>query len=94
MRFILIICLAIAECIFGTEPYETLDAISLQRQWRPLKKRESIEASNEESNIYHSLTFDPPNIQQSEQQPLHYNANVQSSTSGVANVVNQQSVRI
>lgn len=93
-QLVLIVCLAIARQIFGTQVYET-PSDSSQQQWQPWKNEDSIQASNGEQDKYHPVMFDTPGTQQKEsQQQLFYNANIQSSVSGVADVVNQQSVRI
>lgn len=92
-QFILIACLAIAKEIFGTQVYETPSYSS--QQWQPLKNQDSIQAPNEEQEQDTSgpVTFDTSDTQQKESQSF-YSANIQSSGSGVANVVGQQSVRI
>lgn len=93
-QFVLIACLAIARQIFGTQVYET-PSDSSQQEWQPWKNEDSIQTSNGEQDKYRPVTFDTSDTQQKEsQQQLFYNANIQSGASGVADVVNQQSVRI
>lgn len=89
-QFILIACLAIANQALCTQVYETPSDSS---QWQPWKSQDSIQVSNEEQEKYHPVTFDAPDTQQKESQPLVYNANIQSGASGVAEVLNEQSVR-
>ncbi|KAL0099124.1 hypothetical protein PUN28_020282 [Cardiocondyla obscurior] len=91
-QFVLIACLVIAQQIFGTQVYET-PSDSSQQQWQPWKNQDLAEASNVEQNKYRPVTFDDvPDTQQKESQQPFYNANIQSSTSGVADVVSQQSI--
>ncbi|XP_036148082.1 uncharacterized protein LOC118644183 [Monomorium pharaonis] len=92
-QFILIACLAIARQVLGTQVYETPNDSS-QQEWRPWKNDDSIETPKGEQEKYRPVTFDGPDAQQkeSQQQPLFYNANIQSGASGVADVVSQQSV--
>jgi len=90
-QFVLIACLAIAKEVFGTQVYETPNDSS-QQQWQPWKNQDSIQTSNGDQEKYHPITFDASDTQQKEtQQPLLYNANIQSGSSKVANVVGQQS---
>ncbi|KMQ96879.1 serine proteinase stubble [Lasius niger] len=88
-QFILIACLAIANQALCTQVYETPSDSS---QWQPWKSQDSIQVSNEEQEKYHPVTFDAPDTQQKESQPLVYNANIQSGASGVAEVLNEQSI--
>ncbi|XP_018401853.1 PREDICTED: uncharacterized protein LOC108779021 [Cyphomyrmex costatus] len=92
MKFVLIACLAIAREVFGTQVYETPSDSS--QQWQPWKNQDFNQASNEEQDKRHLVTFDNPDTpQQREPQSLSlYNANIQSSGSGVANIVGQQSI--
>lgn len=91
-KFVLIACLAIAREVFGTQVYETPSDSS--QQWQPWNQ-DFNQASNEKQEKRDFVTFDNPDTsQQKETQSLLYNANIQSSGSGVANIVGQQSVRI
>jgi len=72
--------------------YET-PSDSSQQQWQPWKNQDLVEASSVEQSKYRPVTFDDvPDTQQKESQQPFYNANIQSSTSGVADVVSQQSI--
>lgn len=95
-KLVLVVCLAIAREIFGTQVYET-PSDSLQQQWQPQqwKNQDSIKAPSGEQEKYQPITFDASDAQQKEtQQSLFYNANIQSGASGVADAVGQQTVRI
>ncbi|XP_025986900.1 uncharacterized protein LOC105197529 isoform X2 [Solenopsis invicta] len=91
-QFILIACLAIARQVLGTQVYETPNDSS--QQWQPWKNQDLIETPKGEQETYQPLKFDGSNdAQQKEsQQPLFYNANIQSGASGVADVVSKQSI--
>ncbi|KYM86047.1 Serine proteinase stubble [Atta colombica] len=90
-KFVLIACLAIAREVFGTQVYETPSDFS--QQWQPWNQ-DFNQASNEKQEKRDFVTFDNPDTSQQKetQQPLLYNANIQSSGSGVANIVGQQSI--
>jgi hypothetical protein len=92
-RFILIACLIIAAetLTINTQIHETPKD---SQQWQPWKNQDSIQAASVEQEKYHPVTFEDSDAQKDSQQPLIYNANIQSSASGVAEVFNQQSVKI
>lgn len=88
-QFILIACLTIARQALGTRVYDTSISDSSQ-QW---SQQESFDNSNVQEK-YRPVTFESSDAQkETPQQPL-YNANIQTSGSGVASVLTQQSVRI
>ncbi|XP_020292201.1 uncharacterized protein LOC109858907 isoform X2 [Pseudomyrmex gracilis] len=92
-QFILITCLAIARQALGTQVHET-PSDSSQQQWQPSWNQDSIQASSGVREKYRPVTFDnsDTHTQESQQSPV-YNANIQSGTSGVADVLKQQSGR-
>lgn len=85
-------CLAIVRQALGTQVYET-PSDSSQQQWQPWGNQDSVQASSQQQEEYHPVTFEASDTQESQRSPV-YNANVQSGASGVAEVLNQQSVRI
>ncbi|EZA61689.1 hypothetical protein DMN91_003623 [Ooceraea biroi] len=89
-QFILVACLAIARQALGTQVYET-PSDSPQQQWKPWRNQDSVQASSGEQEKYNPVTFEASDTQQSQQSPI-YNANIQSGASGVAGVLNQQSI--
>ncbi|XP_011140597.1 uncharacterized protein LOC105183877 isoform X3 [Harpegnathos saltator] len=91
-QFILIACLAIARQAFGTQVYETPTSDSSQEPWKPWKNQDSIDNSNPEQDVYHPITFETSDKQKEAQQTSLYSPNIQTDASGVADVVNQQSV--
>jgi hypothetical protein len=65
-----------------------------QQQWQSWKNQESVEeTSSGQQEKYQPVTFEAQDAQGSQQASI-YNANIQSGASGVADVLNQQSVRI
>jgi len=92
-QFILIACLTIAgrALKINTQVHETP---SDSQQWQPWKNQDLNQAASVEQEQFHPVTFEDSDTQKDSQQPLIYNANIQSGASGVAEVLNQQSVRI
>jgi len=89
---VLIACLALTRQALGTQVYETPSDFP-QQQWQPWKDQDSIQASSGQQEKYQPVTFEESDAQESQQASI-YNANIQSGASGVADVLNQQSVRI
>ncbi|XP_032673020.1 uncharacterized protein LOC116844945 isoform X2 [Odontomachus brunneus] len=90
-QFILIACLVIARQALGTQVYDTPTSDSSKREWQPWNE-DSIENSNGRKN--NPVTFETSDTQRGKTQETSlYNANIQTSASGVANVANKKSGR-
>lgn len=91
-QFILIACLAIARLAFGTQVHDTTKDSSQQEwSWNNEDSIDSPDAGQDKPGL---VKFESPSTQDEAQQVSSYNPNIQTGTSGVANVVNKQSVRI